>query len=61
MQDYGFADVAPLARTIIAELPGQVGLVEEAHVELDAAFADMNVTQERQYEAETQRVRASFI
>jgi hypothetical protein len=52
--------LAPLAHTIIAELLGQVGFVEEAHAELDAAVADMNVTQERHYEAETHRVRGEL-
>src|SRR5262245_58878656 len=56
----GVQMLAPLDHTIIAELLGQVGLVEEAHAELDAAFADMNVTHERHYEAETHRVRGEL-
>ena len=52
--------VAPLDHTIIAELLGQVGLVEEGHAELDTAFANMNATQERHYEAETHRVRGEL-
>jgi predicted ATPase len=56
----GVRMLVPLAHTIIADLLGQVGLVEEGHAELDAAFADMNVTQERHYEAETHRVRGEL-
>jgi hypothetical protein len=56
----GLQMLAPLNHTIIAELLGQVGLVEEAHAELDAAFANMNVTQERHYEAESHRVRGEL-
>jgi hypothetical protein len=56
----GVQMLVPLADTIIGELLGQVGLIEEAHAELDAAFSDMNVTQERHYEAETHRVRGEL-
>lgn len=56
----GVQMLVPLAHTIIAELLGQVGQIEEAHAELDAAFTDMNVTQERHYEAETHRVRGEL-
>jgi hypothetical protein len=56
----GVRMLVPLAHTIIADLLGQVGLIEEGHKELDAAFADMNVTQERHYEAETHRVRGEL-
>jgi predicted ATPase len=50
--------LVPWNHTIIAEALNRAGKPYEAHATLDEAFAVMNRTQERHYEAETQRVRA---
>ncbi len=50
--------LVPWNHTIIAEALNRAGRLHEAHATLDEAFAVMNRTQERHYEAETHRVRA---
>ena len=50
----------PCAHTVIAQFLGEAGVIDEAHAELDVAFAEMNLTDERHYEAESHRIRGKL-
>lgn len=56
----GVQMLMPCAHTIIADFLGEAGVIDEAHAELDVAFAEMNLTEERQYEAESHRIRGEL-
>jgi hypothetical protein len=56
----GVKMLMPCAHTIIADFLGEAGVIDEAHAELDVAFAEMNLTEERQYEAESHRIRGEL-